>query len=101
MTATRVEHTIAGAAAHRSHWAAEGDPIAVSQSRLAAARAVWVAIALVDLGLFAASIPARWDRLHVISAGVRGSLDELGLSANGFATYNVALEITFALAFTL
>src|SRR5207249_2666912 len=75
--------------------------IAVPQGRLAAARALWVAIALVDGGLFVASIPARWDGLHIISAGVRGALAEWGLSANAFATYNVALEITFALAFTL
>jgi hypothetical protein len=97
MTASDVEQTIPGAATRRS---VESESRVIPQSRLAVARALWILIALVDAALFIASVTIRWERLHILTGGLIDALDELGMSRDGFATYNVALEITFALAFT-
>jgi hypothetical protein len=99
MNATDIEHTIPRAAGNRS--AQSEQRTAVSRSRIAVARALWVLIALVGAALFMASVPVRWDQLHNVTPGVKIALGELGLSADAFATYNIALEIVFALAFTL
>jgi hypothetical protein len=59
------------------------------------ARVAWVAAALVALGQFVISVPARYAQLANPSAAVRASLTELGLSAGGYALYNVTLDAIF------
>src|SRR5215212_11026990 len=97
MTATNIEHTIPRTATNRS---VQSEPRIVPQSRLAIARALWIAIAIVDTALFIASVPIRWESLHVLSTDLKEALGELGLFPDGFATYTVAMEITLALVFT-
>ena len=63
------------------------------------ARTAWVAVAVVALGTFAISVPARYTELAHPAAGVRAALDELGLSAGGYALYNVALDTLFVSVF--
>jgi hypothetical protein len=59
------------------------------------ARVAWVAVAVVALGRFVTSVPLRYDQLAHPTAGVRASLAEMGLSAHGYALYNVALDAVF------
>jgi hypothetical protein len=66
---------------------------------LPVARLAWVAVAVVALGSFAISVPARYAELVHPTAGVRAALAELGLSAGGYALYNVALDTVFVSAF--
>src|SRR5918993_1359063 len=60
--------------------------------RLLLARAAWVAVAFVSLGTFVISVPARYAQLANPAAGVRAALAEMGLSAVGYALYNVTLD---------
>ena len=66
---------------------------------LPVARLGWVAVAVVALGAFAISVPARYAELAHPAAGVRAALAELGLSAGGYALYNVALDTIFVSVF--
>ena len=66
---------------------------------LPVARLAWVAVAVVALGAFASSVPARYAELAHPAAGVRASLEELGLSAGGYALYNVVLDTLFVSVF--
>ena len=59
------------------------------------ARVAWVAVALAALGPFAISVPARYAQLAHPTAGVRAALAEMGLSAGGYALYNVGLDTVF------
>ena len=59
----------------------------------------WVAVAIVALGAFASSVPARYAELAHPAAGVRAGLAELGFSAGGYALYNVALATIFVSLF--
>ena len=59
------------------------------------ARAVWVAAAVGALGQFVVSVPARYNQLASPTSGVRAALAELGLSASGYALYNVTLDSIF------
>jgi hypothetical protein len=54
-----------------------------------------VAAALGALGQFVISIPARYSQLANPTMGVRAALAELGLSAGGYALYNVTLDAIF------
>ena len=63
------------------------------------ARVAWVAVAIVALGAFASSVPARYAELAHPAAGVRAGLAELGFSAGGYALYNVALATIFVSLF--
>jgi hypothetical protein len=65
------------------------------------ARAAWVVVAVVALGRFVTSVPARYDQLARPTAGVRDALSELGLSAGGYAFYNVALDAVFVSVFAV
>ncbi len=65
------------------------------------ARAAWVAVALVALGSFAISVPARYAQLAHPTAGVRAALAELGLSRGGYALYNVSLDTIFVSVFAV
>jgi len=67
----------------------------VNRRWLIFARAAWVVVAVVALGRFVISVPARYDHLAHPTAGVRDALAELGLSADGYALYNVALDAVF------
>jgi hypothetical protein len=65
------------------------------------ARAAWVAVAVVALGQFVISVPARYSQLAHPTAGVRAALAELGLSAGGYALYNVTLDAVFVSVFAV
>src|SRR5918996_2917415 len=69
--------------------------------RLLLARAAWVAVAFVSLGTFVISVPARYAQLANPTAGVRAALAEMGLSAVGYALYNVTLDTVFVSVFAL
>ncbi len=71
------------------------------------ARAAWVAVAVLAVGLFVAAIPAELALLHtpcptvacptgqLPPAGMR-ALEDLGLSSGSFAAYSVAMDAVFA-----
>src|ERR687898_2898303 len=65
------------------------------------ARVAWVAVAFVSLGTFVISVPARYAQLANPAAGVRAALAEMGLSAVGYALYNVTLDTVFVSVFAL
>jgi len=65
------------------------------------ARAAWVAVAVGALGAFVISVPARYAQLTHPTAGVRVALAEMGLSAGGYALYNVALDTIFVTVFAV
>jgi hypothetical protein len=65
------------------------------------ARAAWVAVAFVALGSFVISVPARYAQLANPTAGVRAALAEMGLSAGGYALYNVTLDAVFVSVFAV
>ena len=60
---------------------------------LLAARAAWVAVAVVTLGAFVAAVPVRYAELARPSEGASAALQEIGLSPAGYALYNVALDV--------
>jgi hypothetical protein len=60
-----------------------------------------VAIAIVALGRFVTSVPARYAQLADPAAGVRAALAEVGLSAGGYALYNVTLDAVFVSIFAV
>jgi hypothetical protein len=63
------------------------------------ARTAWVAVAVVALGQFVISVPARYDQLANPTARVGAALAELGLSTGGYALYNVTLDTIFVSVF--
>ena len=60
-----------------------------------------MAVAVVALGQFVISVPARYAQLAKPTAGVRAALVELGLSAGGYALYNVILDSVFVSVFAV
>ncbi len=56
-------------------------------------------VAVVALGSFVTSVPARYDQLAHPTERVRAALAEMGLSAGGYALYNVALDAVFVSVF--
>src|SRR5215210_8306144 len=58
-------------------------------------------VAVVALGRFVTSIPARYDQLARRTAGVRDALAELGLSPAGYALYNATLDAVFVSVFAV
>jgi len=60
-----------------------------------------VAVAVVALGQFVISVPTRYAELAHPTARVRAALAEVGLSAGGYALYNVALDAIFVSIFAL
>ena len=93
----------------------DSSSIAVRVPWLMITRAVAVAVALPAVGLFIVSLPFRYQQLRnldffiprshadilraVEPAGVRAALAQLGLSANLFAWYSLALEVAYAVVF--
>ena len=65
------------------------------------AQVAWVAAAVGALGQFVISIPARYSQLAHPTAGVRSVLAEIGLSAGGYALYNVTLDTLFVSVFAV
>ena len=63
------------------------------------ARAAWVAVAVVVLGIFMTSVPLRYAELAHPAAAVRVVLAEFGLSPGAYAFYNVALDTIFVSVF--
>jgi hypothetical protein len=60
-----------------------------------------VAVALVTLGAFAVSLPVRNAELSHPNARVLAALGEAGLSAGGYAFYNVVLDAAFVSVFAV
>ena len=60
-----------------------------------------MAVAFVALGSFVISVPARYAQLANPTTGVRAALAELGLSAGGYALYNVTLDAVFVSVFAV
>jgi hypothetical protein len=58
-----------------------------------------VVVAVVALGQFVISVPARYAQLAHPTTGVRAALAEVGLSARGYALYNVGLDTLFVSVF--
>jgi hypothetical protein len=58
-----------------------------------------VAIAVVTLGAFAMSVPARYATLAYPTDNVSAALANLGLSSGAYALYNVALDTVFVSVF--
>jgi hypothetical protein len=78
--------------------------------RLLILRAVWIAVAVLVLALFLASIPITYAQYHDVCAGSKcdfwqlspgdaGALKQIGLSADFYAIYTVALEVVYSLGF--
>jgi hypothetical protein len=65
------------------------------------ARAAWVVLAVVALGRFVTSVPTRYEHLAHPTAGARAALAQMGLSAGGYALYNVALDAVFVSIFAV
>jgi hypothetical protein len=63
------------------------------------ARVAWVVVAVITLGAFASSVPARYAELALPTKKVSSALAELGLSAGRYALYNVALDTIFVSVF--
>ncbi len=78
---------------------------------LSLARAAWVAVAALTVGLFIAGIPAEFAQLQLgcatpacassgqIAPVALSLLEDFGLSRNFFAAYGVALEVVFAMVY--
>jgi hypothetical protein len=75
--------------------------------RLLLARAAWIAVAVLAVGLFVTSIPAEFALLRAPCPSVRcptgqlppaglRALEDLGLSLGSFAAYSVAMDVVFA-----
>ena len=60
-----------------------------------------MAVAVVALGQFVISVPARFAQLAHPTAGVRAALAEIGISAGGYALYNVILDTVFVSVFAV
>jgi hypothetical protein len=66
----------------------------------AVARGNWLTAALLTVGLFSASLPARYSALlHPADSAVRARLARLGLSVSFYAAYHIGLEACVALGF--
>jgi hypothetical protein len=72
--------------------------------------AVWIAVAILALGLFVVSVPVAYVHFHTVCRGSecvywalslaeRRSLEELNLSFGFYAAYNVTLEVVHTLGF--
>jgi hypothetical protein len=82
-------------------------PVRLRGRWLLLARAGWIAVAVLAVGLFIAGIPAEFAMLRVPCpsvpcptgqlppAGLR-ALEDLGLSLGSFAAYSVAMDVVFA-----
>jgi hypothetical protein len=78
--------------------------------RLFIVRSAWVAVSALVLGLFIVSVPVAYAHFHTICAGPgcgfwslspkdARALEELNLSVDFYAAYNVALEVVYTLGF--
>jgi hypothetical protein len=79
--------------------------------RLSIAVAVWIAVTVLALVIFVASVPAAYTQFHDVcpNSGCAGdwrieaedvtALEELGLSLGFYASYNTALNVVYTLGF--
>jgi hypothetical protein len=81
-------------------------PVRLRGRLLLLARVVWIVVATLALGLFAAGISAEFTLLHVpcstvtcptgqLSPSGLDALEGLGLSVDSFAVYTVAMDVLF------
>jgi len=87
-----------------------GAQVSLTGRWLVAARLVGLGVAVLSVGLFAASLPAFYDKitgltrpeLFLVSddlGALRIGLEQLGLSLGGYAIYRIGLSILFVIAF--
>jgi hypothetical protein len=78
--------------------------------RLLILRVVWIAVAILELGLFVASIPLAYAHYHEVCAGSNcdfwqlspgdaRAFKELGITVDFYAICNVALDVIYSLGF--
>lgn len=60
---------------------------------------LWLCVALLCVGTFLVSLPARRDELLRSASALRPDLSQLGISASFHVAYNLAFETTVALVF--
>ncbi|MBF8285743.1 MAG: hypothetical protein HW378_4658 [Anaerolineales bacterium] len=75
---------------------------------LVIARVVWIALAVVALALFGASIPLVFNELRTVGTGVwqlspreARALEQLGLSVGSYAAYWMVMQIVFVMGFAI
>src|SRR5215210_4508023 len=64
--------------------------------RLVLARVVWLAVALLALGLFVARLPGRWAYAGTLDDAARANLARVGLSASAYAAFLVVRDVVYA-----
>ena len=85
-------------------------PVTLRGHRHCIVLAVWVAVTILALGLFVVSVPVAYVHFHTVcrdsqcvywalSLAERRSLEELNLSFDFYAAYNVILEVVHMLGF--
>lgn len=80
----------------------EDPPASRPDRALLLARAAWVVLAVLCVGLLAASLPRRFDELrNPPDAAVRAAVASLGVSPAFHATYNLTVELAGTLGFLL
>lgn len=73
-----------------------GNPRGVTRVRpIALARAAWVALVILILGIFVAAIPALYTQRSAPPVAVEAGLAELGLSVGAYAAYWTGLHLFF------
>src|SRR5829696_2109882 len=88
----------------------KSEPVILHGRRLLVARATWVALATLTLGLFVASVPVAYDRYGALCEGAKCALLQLtpegakvlqrwGLSIDFYAAYVIAFQIAYALGY--
>src|SRR5690349_14530034 len=77
------------------------EPAIVLEGRgLWLARALWLAVLLVAVGLFAASLPGRWALAAMEAAAAPGRLAQFGLTVTVYAACKVGADLALALVST-
>jgi hypothetical protein len=88
----------------------KSEPVILHGRRLLVARATWVALATLTLGLFVASVPVAYGRYATVCEGVQCGplqltpedamvLQGWGLSIDFYAAYIISYDIAYALVF--
>jgi signal transduction histidine kinase len=77
----------------------KGTEVRVRDAWLLAARAVWVAIAVLALVRFAVAVPSYYAQLSDPAEAVRTGLAQLGISSGSYAAFRVALAVLVVLVY--
>jgi hypothetical protein len=88
----------------------KSEPVILHGRRLLVARATWVALATLTLGLFVASVPVAYDRYGTLCEGVKCAflritpedakvLQEWGLSIDFYPRFIISYDIAYAVGY--